>query len=110
MVVNEALSLGVPVAVSTQCGASDLIRHNVNGYIFRSEDTQALRDCLRGFLRQRCDERLAMRRAARVTGESLAADIAARYLIDCLKHMTGIINDKPVAPWLAPALFEATGR
>jgi glycosyltransferase involved in cell wall biosynthesis len=110
MVVNEALSLSVPVAVSTQCGASDLIRHDVNGYVFRSEDTQALRDCLRCFLRQRRDERLAMRRAARVTGESLAADIAARYLIDCLKHMTGIINDKPVAPWLAPALFEATGR
>ena len=56
------------------------------------------------------EERRAMRRAARLTGESVAADIAARYLIDCLKHMTGIINDKPVAPWLAPALFEAVGR
>jgi glycosyltransferase involved in cell wall biosynthesis len=110
MVINEALAVGVPVMVSDQCGASDLIRHGVNGYVFRSEDAQALCDCLRHFLNQQPEERRAMRRAARVTGESVAADIAARYLIDCLKHMTGILNEKPVAPWLAPALFEAVGR
>jgi glycosyltransferase involved in cell wall biosynthesis len=110
MVINEALSVGVPVAVSTQCGASDLIRHGVNGYLFGSEDAQALCDCLRHFLNQRSEARQAMRHAALVTGESLAADIAARYVIDCLKHMTGITNDKPVAPWLAPALFEAIRR
>ena len=51
-----------------------------------------------------------MRRAARATGESVAADIAARYLIACLKHMTGMTSDKPAAPWLAAALFEAIGR
>jgi glycosyltransferase involved in cell wall biosynthesis len=110
MVVNEALAVGVPVIVSNQCGASDLIRHGVNGYVFRSEDVRELRDCLRHFLNQQPEARRAMRCAARVTGESVAADIAARYLIDCLKHMTGIINEKPVAPWLAPALFEAVGR
>jgi glycosyltransferase involved in cell wall biosynthesis len=110
MVINEALAVGVPVIASNVCGASDLIRHGVNGYIFGSEDVQGLRDCLRHFLNQQGEERQTMRHAARVTGESLVADIAARYLIDCLKHMTGITNDKPVAPWLAPALFEAVGR
>jgi glycosyltransferase involved in cell wall biosynthesis len=110
MVINEALSAGVPVAVSTQCGASDLIRQGVNGYLFRSENVQELRDCLRHFLNQPPAERRAMCRAARFTGDSVAADIAARYLIDCLKHMTGMSNDKPIAPWLAPALFEAIGH
>jgi glycosyltransferase involved in cell wall biosynthesis len=110
MVVNEALAVGVPVIASNACGASDLIRHGINGYIFDSEDTQALRDCLRRFCNQSSEERMSMRRAALVTGESVAADVAARYLIACLKHMTGIIRDKPVAPWLAPALFEALGR
>jgi len=110
MVINEALAVGVPVIASNACGASDLIRHAVSGYVFSSEDVQALRDCLRRFCNQSDEERRAMRRLARVTGESLAADIAARYLIACLKHMTGITSDKPVAPWLAPALFEALGR
>ena len=110
MVVNEALAVGVPVIVSDACGASDLIRHGVNGYVFRSEDTRALHDCLRRFCNQSSEERMAMRRAALVSGESVASDVAARYLIACLKHMTGIARDKPVAPWLAPALFEALGR
>ncbi len=110
MVVNEALAVGVPVMVSNACGASDLIRHGVNGYIFGSEDARALRDCLRRFCNQSSKERMAMRRAALTTGESVAADVAARYLIACLKHMTGITRDKPVAPWLAPTRFEALGR
>jgi glycosyltransferase involved in cell wall biosynthesis len=110
MVINEALAVGVPVIASDVCGASDLIRHGVNGYVFRSENVQELRDCLRHFLNLQGEARQAMRHAALVTGESLAADIAARYVIDCLKHMTGVTNDKPVAPWLAPALFEAIRR
>lgn len=110
MVVNEALMVSVPAAVSTQCGASDLICHGVNGYIFGNEDVQGLAACLRHFLHQQPEERRAMRRAARRTGDHLDADLAAHYLIDCLKHMTGITGDKPVAPWLAAALFEAIGR
>lgn len=110
MVINEALAVGVPVIASDQCGAGDLIRQGANGYLFRSEDVQGLRDCLHDFLLKPAAARRATCRAALITGESLAADRAARYLIDCLKHMSGIIKEKPVAPWLAPALFEATGR
>ena len=110
MVVNEAFAVGVPVITSDACGASDLIRDGVNGLIFDSEDAEALRDCLRRFCNQSSEERMNMRRAALISGESVAADVAARYLIACLKHMTGITCDKPSAPWLAPALFEALGR
>jgi glycosyltransferase involved in cell wall biosynthesis len=110
MVINEALAAGVPVIASDQCGASDLIRHGVNGYVFRNQEAQELRDCLRQFCNRSHEERRAMRVAARLTGDRLAADIAARYLIACLKHMTGLAPDKPVAPWLAPARIEALGR
>ena len=36
--------------------------------------------------------------------------IVVNHHVEYFKHMTGIINEKPVAPWLAPALFEAVGR
>jgi glycosyltransferase involved in cell wall biosynthesis len=109
MVVNEALAAGVPAIVSTHCGAGDLIHTGINGYVFDSEDVQGLRDGLRRFCNQSSEERLAMRCAARVTGESVDADIAARYLIACLQHVTGMVPDKPMAPWLAPSRLEAKG-
>src|SRR5262249_42870073 len=36
MVVNEALSAGVPVIVSDRCGAADVVQNGVNGYVFKS--------------------------------------------------------------------------
>ena len=44
LVVNEALAVGVPVIASNACGASDLIRQDVNGYVFTSEDAASLRE------------------------------------------------------------------
>ncbi|MFL6278419.1 MAG: glycosyltransferase [Blastocatellia bacterium] len=110
MVINEALASGVPVIASDACGASDLIRQGTNGYVFPSGDAGGLRDCLREFCNQSHGERAAMRRAARATGETIAADRAARYLIDCLKHATGVSAERPRAPWLEPARIEATGH
>ncbi len=109
MVINEALAVGVPVIASDACGASDLIRQGANGYVFASGDAGSLRDRLREFCNQSDDERLRMRRAARATGEAIAADRAARYLIDCLKHATGATAERPRAPWLEPARVEAAG-
>jgi glycosyltransferase involved in cell wall biosynthesis len=98
MVVNEAFSVGVPAIVSDQCGASDIIKHGVNGYVFRSENVEDLRNCLRSFLNQR-DNWEAMRAAARNTGRTISAEAAAPYMIECLKHMTRASNRRPVPPW-----------
>ncbi|HJQ69080.1 MAG TPA: glycosyltransferase family 4 protein, partial [Blastocatellia bacterium] len=46
LAVNEAFSVGVPVIVSDRCGAADLVRDGVNGYVFRSEDVEDLRRCI----------------------------------------------------------------
>ncbi len=43
LVVNEALALGVPVIVSENCGARDLlVRSGVNGYVFEPDNVQGL--------------------------------------------------------------------
>jgi glycosyltransferase involved in cell wall biosynthesis len=99
MVVNEALTAGVPVIVSDRCGAADLIQHGVNGFVFRSEDVDGLRQCLRKFL-DNVDKRPAMRSAAAITGRAVSAEAAAPYLIECLKHMAGESHTRPAPPWL----------
>jgi glycosyltransferase involved in cell wall biosynthesis len=109
MVINEALSVGVPVIVSDRCGASDLIRHGANGYVFRSEDVEDLRRCLRDFL-DRGDERARLRSAVDATAESISAEAAARYMTECLKHMTGKRQDRPVPPWMRAAASASLDR
>jgi 1,2-diacylglycerol 3-alpha-glucosyltransferase len=47
LVVNEAMAAGLPVLVSRRCGcAADLVRHEVNGYIFDPRDVHALASLL----------------------------------------------------------------
>lgn len=43
LVVNEALAMGVPVLVSDNCGARDLlVRNSVNGYVFEPDNADGL--------------------------------------------------------------------
>jgi glycosyltransferase involved in cell wall biosynthesis len=43
LVVNEALAMGVPVLVSDNCGARDLlVRSGVNGYVFEPDNAAGL--------------------------------------------------------------------
>src|SRR5262249_31919063 len=98
MVINEAFSVGVPVVVSDRCGASDLVRNGFNGYVFRSDDASDLRRCLTDFLNKR-DEWGQFRSNARATGESISAEAVGPYLLDCVKHMTGELRQRPEPPW-----------
>lgn len=109
MVVNEALSAGVPVIVSDRCGAADLIQHGVNGFVFRSEDVDGLRRCLRSFL-DNVDDPSAMQSAAANTGRVVSAQAAAPYLIECLKHMTGESNVRPIPPWLPAPVSQSASH
>ncbi|MEZ2144652.1 glycosyltransferase [Bradyrhizobium sp. DN5] len=46
-VVPEALAMGVPVALSTNCGARDeLVRSGVNGFVFEPDNVTGLRNFL----------------------------------------------------------------
>lgn len=99
VVVNEALSLGVPVIVSDGCGAADLIRDGENGFVFASEDVVSLQTSLEKFLSQSPSERQFMRNAARETGSKISSEVVAPYLVQCIRHMLGQRSEKPTPPW-----------
>jgi glycosyltransferase involved in cell wall biosynthesis len=96
LVINEALSAGVPVIASDRCGAADLILHGVNGYIFRSEDVDSLRICLCRYL---SSHRKQMRAAALRTGSALTIPVVTDYFVECLEHLWGGRITKPTPPW-----------
>jgi glycosyltransferase involved in cell wall biosynthesis len=100
LVVNEALSVGVPVVLSSACGARELIRHEVNGYVFASGDAASLQACLRDFLKSK-ENRLQLRRAAAAAGDTISTENVAPYFVECLRHMLGSGDgQKPVPPWM----------
>ena len=99
VVVNEALSVGIPAVVSDQCGAADLIENGQNGYVFASEDAGALRTALRSFLNNKWEWSSFRARSAAV-GEKISVEAVAPYLIECLRYMMGAAERRPTAPWL----------
>lgn len=99
VVVNEALSVGVPVIVSDACGAADLVQDGENGYIFAREDMVSLRSSVEKLLSQNVKEHQAMRNAARETGSKISTEVVAPYLIQCIRHVLGQISEKPIPPW-----------
>jgi glycosyltransferase involved in cell wall biosynthesis len=107
LVVNEALSAGVPVVVSDRCGAADLINPGENGFVFRSED----RDDLRYSLERVLDpvHRASMRAAAQKSGHLVSAEVAAGYVIECIRHLRGLKKEKPPAPWVAAEKTASVG-
>lgn len=63
MVVTEAFAQGLPVITTSQAGASDLVRHGVNGLIVPAGDAQALAETLE-WCRTHRSELQNMRQAA----------------------------------------------
>lgn len=52
LAVNEAMHMGVPCIVSHRVGCqSDLVDHGSTGWVFRAQDSNALRECLTSALR-----------------------------------------------------------
>jgi glycosyltransferase involved in cell wall biosynthesis len=99
MVVNEALAAGLPAIVSDVCGAADLIRTGINGYVIPSGDARELRRAIRRYAETSPAGRDAMSAAAAATGEALAPQVAARYLVDCVRHSLGD-GPRPSPPWI----------
>jgi glycosyltransferase involved in cell wall biosynthesis len=99
LVVNEALSVGVPVLVSDRCGAADLVQTGVNGWVFRSEDSSDLQRCLQALIACR-SEWPRLRSAALATGAAISTETVAPYLVACLECMSGLRTQHPSAPWL----------
>lgn len=46
VVVPQAMACGVPVVVSTMAGASEIVAHGLDGFVFESGNAAALAECL----------------------------------------------------------------
>lgn len=82
LAVLEAMAAGLPVVVTDQGGAAELVRQGAGGAVARAGDPSSLAEALAGVL----DQPLAARRAAGEAGHALVharyglATTAARYL------------------------------
>ena len=100
LVVNEALSVGVPVIVSDTCGAADLIVDGFNGYVFSILEENSLRQKLEEMIKKH-DSWATMRANAASVGQAISTEVMAKYLLACIKHMKGQITQKPQLPWVS---------
>ena len=100
MVVNEALQSCVPVLISDQCGARELIIDDYNGLIFKGKDVESLTKNLLKFLDLPFEKREILKTHAGEMGEKISVPIVGNYLSACIKHALNPNFLKPTAPWL----------
>jgi glycosyltransferase involved in cell wall biosynthesis len=100
MVVNEAMQSRVPVLISDQCGAKELINHRKNGLIFNGNNLSSLTENIDYFLQLSLAERNLMKDYAGKMGEKISVPIVCEYLGFCLNHCLKPQHLKPIAPWL----------
>ena len=100
MVINEALLCDVPVLVSDQCGAKELIVDNHNGLIFRGNDEQSLSEKLLNYLDLSLENKRQLKRNASHSGKLIEMCQVASYLRQCVCHALNPNVSKITAPWL----------
>lgn len=100
MVVNEALQSRIPVLISDQCGAKELIEHQKNGLIFKGNNLESLIENIQFFLQLSLPERNLMKNSAGKMGEKISIPIINMYLSLCIDHCLKPQHLKPTAPWL----------
>lgn len=98
VVVNEALQQGVPVIISDAVGAQAPVLKAGAGIVFPAGDCAALARCFLSVL-ESPERLLSWKSGAQAVASSLAPEVAAAYLLACLKHACGASAERPVAPW-----------
>lgn len=98
VVVNEALLQGVPVIVSDAVGAQAPVLKAGAGIVFPAGDCAALARCFLSML-ESPERLLSWKSGAQAIAASLAPEVAATYLLACLKHACGASAERPIAPW-----------
>lgn len=68
LVALEAMACGLPVIVTSHCGASDSVKNGVNGFVIPPRDVESLADKL-VFLAENPTTRIEMGKLARITSE-----------------------------------------
>jgi glycosyltransferase involved in cell wall biosynthesis len=100
IVVNEAFQSHIPVLVSDQCGAKELIKNEENGLIFKAQNVELLSGQLLKFLQFSEEEKAEMTLKVMETSHKIEIPKVVDYMVDCLTHSEDITLQKPTAPWL----------
>ncbi len=79
LVVLEAMACGLPVIVTSHCGAADLVEDGINGFVVPPRDIKAIADKLL-FLAENESVRVEMGKAARITAQKQNSERYARDL------------------------------
>jgi glycosyltransferase involved in cell wall biosynthesis len=96
-VINEALTCGVPVVASDNCGAATLIQNQEIGDVFPSESVNKLREVLFNRIsngKLKCSKRERIREWSK----NISGEVAAQYLVDIIKS-TDDEKIQPIPPW-----------
>ena len=100
MVVNEALQNQVPVLISDQCGAKELVEHGKNGLIFEAQNVESLTNQLLKFLQFSAEEKAVVKSHVVQKSKQVEIPQVVNYLMDCIGHIHHPNSPKPSAPWL----------
>ena len=88
LVINEAMTYGLPVITTDKCGAGlELVEDGVNGYIVESESSKALGGAIRSVLD--CDEPAGMADASLSKIEEYTLENMADVHISIFKEILG---------------------
>ena len=98
-VVNESLTLGVPVLCSDRCGARDLLRQPWCGEVFRSGSVESLCEVLAKWIARGKRTPALTRRISSWSG-CIQGDTAAGYLLSVLEYVFAG-GRRPLPPWEA---------
>ncbi|MGO8917548.1 MAG: glycosyltransferase family 4 protein [Stellaceae bacterium] len=103
LVVNEAIALGVPVLVSENCGARDLlVRNGVNGYVIEPDNAEGLA----GFMGELAGDEAGWRRLAENTQLFRPLADTAAFVVGVeklLSHLDQRSREQPAQGSAAPA-------
>jgi glycosyltransferase involved in cell wall biosynthesis len=109
LVVNEAMAAGLPVVVSSACGASALVTHGVNGLIVDALDGDDMATALARLFRLTPAERAAMGRESSAIIADWGPERFADGLHAAAELARGSRSRGPLPPWDA-ALLDRLSR
>jgi len=99
-VVNEALSVGLPVVVSDGCGVAEVIEMCGGGNVVPAGDVERLAVSLDALLESK-DTWGHHSQNALATHSTISAEAGALYFLQVVQYIrSGYSGERPVAPWL----------
>ncbi|MBH8565027.1 glycosyltransferase family 4 protein [Nostoc sp. CENA67] len=90
LVALEAMACGLPVIVTSQCGAADVVENAVNGFVVPPRDIQAITDKLLFFANNE-PTRQEMGKSARITSEKQTQEVYQQTLEQIFRNQ-GLLN------------------